>query len=821
MIPILYDETEIEFTSNGIGGLCDTAFCNVTEERNGIYEIELRYPLSGALFEYINEGCYIKAKPNETSDPQIFRIYQSSKPISGQVTFRGEHISYELKGCPIDSIVISNATATEALNKILDASLVPHKYRGISDIPLRASTSFSFISARAALGGVEGSLLDTYGGEFEFDNYTVKLHADRGRETGIIIAYGKNLTDFKQEKNISETYTAIFPYAKYTPDAKGGETSKEITVTLHEKVIHTIETNHPNVFIKDFTDEFSESEAITEAALRSKTESYIKTSGFDKPSVSINVSFVHLWQSPEYSERYAALERVSLCDTVTVNFEKLGVSVKAKVIKTVYDTLKEKYISIELGDAKSNFADTIKQTSTEISSIKTETKKNESATVKRIAAAIANATALITGQNGGYVVLNPSNNPQEILIMDKPSINEAVNVWRWNSGGLGFSSTGYNGTYKTAITNDGQIVADFISAGVFDGALIRAGSIQAEAISVEYKNTVTDEISEAETRLTSSFQIADGELRSAFSEQYSSLSGELSEKTETLQTQISQTNTDITTTATAILGELAADREELETKISQNAEAITLAAEKITETASDITTLRGELTTTATAIRGEVASQIEDIEGNISTMQSGLDITAGNISSIVRRTYGATVTGSGFPTDNTDKDCLYYDTDAKLYYHYNIISEAWEEIEGNSIQSAFIQTADGFSLSGIVSISGDLITEGTISSERIDTNNLSCTALYAKDHSGGYSVRLNGSLGDFGIFNPNASDVDYANSSDCMFGVYNSIGSINFCSYGKTFLTYITDGGQRIAKPQGTWDFSECGGNLTAKAVFG
>ena len=141
MIPILYDKDETAFTSDGIGILSDTTFCNVTEERNGIYEITFSYPIEGALFEHIQEDCFVKAKANETSEAQIFHIYKSSKPINGIVTYYGEHISYELTGNPVEKVVITNATGAQGLNKVLEAALVPHSYSGLSDIASRKSTT--------------------------------------------------------------------------------------------------------------------------------------------------------------------------------------------------------------------------------------------------------------------------------------------------------------------------------------------------------------------------------------------------------------------------------------------------------------------------------------------------------------------------------------------------------------------------------------------------------------------------------------------------------------------------------------------------------
>lgn len=758
MIPILYDKDETAFTSNGIGILSDTTFCNVTEERNGIYEITFSYPIEGALFEHIQEGCFVKAKANETSEAQIFHIYKSSKPINGIVTYYGEHISYELTGNPVEKVVITNATGAQGLNKVLEAALVPHPYSGLSDIASRKSTALSLLSVRAALGGVEGSLLDVYGGEYEFDNFTIKLHESRGSDTGIIIGYGKNLTDLQQEKIISETYTALFPYAKYTPEKEEGdeEDPEEVVVTLSEKIIYSSNATRPKVLTMDFTDKFSDDEEITEAALRQKAKAWAADSGYNKPSVSIKVAFTHLWQSPEYKQ-YAILERVSLCDTLTVNFEKLGVSAKAKVIKTVYDTLKEKYVSIELGDAKSNFADSINQTTQEIENIKTEVKKNETATAKKIAAAVANATALITGQNGGYVVLNPSNNPQEILIMDAPSINEAVKIWRWNSGGLGYSSNGYNGPFATAITQDGAIVADFITAGEINGALIKADSVSSSAISQTFKNEITKEISDNITEVTATitqlFEAADGRLKSE-------IEAHITETTQTLQTSIDQNAQKITLTATEIRDEVNSIKEGLETEIRQTADSITLTASELTMLSTemyertdslreDLAAAEGEIsinaaaildantkiqqnanaiTLTANDIRGELVEVEDGLQEQISANQADIEVNADNIKMRVAKSveYSTATRDSAVPTySNTtaaEKKKLYFCTSNEKYYYYNEISRDWVEVDDQCVYSAFVQTANGFKLSGIVEIDGDLITKGTISADRISTN---------------------------------------------------------------------------------------------------
>lgn len=538
MIPVLYNKSETTFTHNGVGLLSEAVKATVTEERNGSYELSLQYPITGRFYSEITEGAIIKAKANETSEPQLFRIYKSSKPINGIVTYSAEHISYDLNGIPLLGFSIKNATPQMALTKAIEGAALPCPFTAYSNISTLNSTEIlTPCSVRALLGGQTGSLLDIWGGEYEFDNFTVKLYLHRGKDNGVVIEYGKNLKDLKQESNIAECYTHLMPYAVYTVQDESGN-SEEKYVYLAEKVIPLTEAEdigHYKAFIMDFSDRFGDNEEITEEKLRAKATAYAAAADLGTPKVNITVSFVQLWQTEEY-KNIAPLERVKLCDTVTVRFSKLGVAATSKVIKTVYNSLQEKYESVTLGDAKSSFANTVNKQQEAIQEIKSSVKKGQAEATEQLKKAIANATSLITGHSGGYVVLNPAEKPQEILILDAPTIDEAVNVWRWNSGGLGYSSTGYNGEYSLAMTMDGAIVADFISAGILNGALLQADSVQSSAISQHYKAEVTNEIGETASSIEQAFVAADEQLLSLITSVQTVLTGDV----ETLETTVSQ-----------------------------------------------------------------------------------------------------------------------------------------------------------------------------------------------------------------------------------------------------------------------------------------
>lgn len=538
MIPILYEKGTTDFSNNGLGFLKDATKATVTEERNGSYELSLQYPITGQWYELLGDGCIVKAKANETSKPQLFRIYKTSKPLKGIVTYSAEHISYDLNGLPIAGFSITNATPQMAITRALEQTPLSHSFTAASDISTLNRTSIlTPCSVRALLGGQSGSVLDVWGGEYEFDNFVINLHAHRGKNNGVSIEYGKNLKDLKQESNIAECYTHIMPYAVYNNDDGEGNT-EEVYVYLSERVLPLVNAEnvgHSKAFIMDFSDRFGDGETPTEEALRTKANAYIAAANLGVPKINITVSFVQLWQTEEY-KNIAPLERVSLCDTVAVRFSKLGVTASAKVIKTVYDALAERYDSIELGDAKSSFADTVNKQAAEIESVKESVKTGQAQASAALKNAIAQATSLITGHSGGYVVLNPAEKPQEILILDAPTIEEAVNVWRWNMGGLGYSSTGYNGEYALAATMDGSIVADFITAGILNGALLRTDSVESAAISQSYKAEVTNEIGEAASSVEQAFIAADEQLLSLIKSVESVFTADM----ETVETTISQ-----------------------------------------------------------------------------------------------------------------------------------------------------------------------------------------------------------------------------------------------------------------------------------------
>ena len=455
MFPILYSSvTEGTVPSdNGLGILNDALSCVVVEERNGIYELQMSYPASGIHANDIKERRILKAKPNYTDNPQLFRIYKIGKVLGGAFTVYARHISYDLSGKPI---------STGTANNIVAAFNLLHGQATNYTFYTDKSTSATFkitepSSVRSWLGGKEGSILDVYGtAEYKYDNYTVNCLSSRGTNRGVVVRYGKNLLSLSQDRDSSNMITAVIAYWK---DAQDG------TVVIGNSISTGTTLDVPNVKTLDVSDDFET--APTVAQLDAKATAYIGGNNVGSPTNSITLNFLQIG---------TLKDRVDLCDTVKIIYEDFDIEATAKCIKTTWDVIKEKYTAIELGEPKTNITDTI------ISQSK-ETASKPSTTA--MAQAIDNATSLITGNQGGNLIIHDSNGdgmPDELLVMNTADISTATKVWRFNLNGLGYSSTGYSGTYGLALTMDGAIVATRITTGTLDCSQITVTHLSAGSI---------------------------------------------------------------------------------------------------------------------------------------------------------------------------------------------------------------------------------------------------------------------------------------------------------------------------------------------------
>lgn len=620
MIPILFEADATDFSTYGIGALTETLTCEVTEERNGTFECKLTYPSSGRLYTEILKDRIVKAKPNDTKAAQAFRIYKISLPINGTITVYAQHISYDLSGIGIMPFEKLATSPQLAMDYVLQHATSPHNFTFQTDYS--AAKDFSVLkpkSIRACLGGEEGSVLNLWGGEFEWDNFDIKHHQGRGEHTDVVIEYGKNLTKFVHESEDSGVYTEVLPFAFMENEEEG-----ETLVTLPEITVPVENSQllHKKTLILDLTDSFDDGTLITESMLRSKVESYIKGHSLDAAVPNITVSFQPLWQIPEYA---AVLERLTLCDTVTIKHSVLGVTAKAKVIKTVYNTLAEKYVSISLGSAKANLMNTIEQSTEELEKVIDKANASANRVPMLINSAIRKATDKITGQTGGYVVMHThteTGQPYELLILDAPSIEEAVNVWRWNVNGLGFSSKGYNGPYDTAITADGRIVADFITSGTLVANIIKVGTISSvdgssfwnlDTGEIKLKAYATTEKLEKVEKKADNAQTTANLAQNAVEDLAADV-GDLDYDVGVLSGNVGTLSTSVRT--------LTTKQASLESNIDGLTSSVSAVTTRVTEAEGKLVSVTSELSTlkqTTTEISAEVSKKVDETYGSSSS----------------------------------------------------------------------------------------------------------------------------------------------------------------------------------------------------------
>ena len=472
MKPILYEADETQFKSNGMGRLSDAISCKVVEERNGQYELEMKYPVTGNHYKDLCEERIIASRHDDTDDIQPFRIYKITRPMNGQVEINARHISYQLSKVTVMPMTANSCAGALAAMKQNSVGDNPYEFWTDKDVEGNFTISQP-VSFRSYLGGTAGSILDVYGtGEYEWDKYLVKFHTHRGSDSGVTIRYGKNLTDVKKVTDSSGIWTGIVPFWRGLD-----ENESETLITLPEKVVYADTAEdyaYKMVIPVDFSGSFQS--VPTEAQLRETAGAYVINNATSAIPSSIDVSFVNLWQTEEY-KNVAPLQRLRLCDTVTIHHRTLGVENKAKIVSVTYDVLLERYSTMTIGEVRTSLGEAIQ-------SAVSEANRNDVATLTSMELAIRHATDLLAGILGGHFRLlqNASGQPTGFVVMDTTDTATANKVLRVTSAGVQYSANKYNGTYTTICTLDGKISASAIKTGSLDASLIKTGVLNAALI---------------------------------------------------------------------------------------------------------------------------------------------------------------------------------------------------------------------------------------------------------------------------------------------------------------------------------------------------
>lgn len=358
MRPILYNANETAFETYGLGEI-DATKAQVTRERNGNYTLYIEYPASGPLAGTFKNDMRIKSDAGLRTKNQTFFISRIVKDSTGILKVYAKHISHLTETMAIRNNTNATGTAQAALAIWALNALGGIRFDTWSDIDLTSKASWNiadFKTARDVLGGVSGSILDVWGGEYEFDNTVIRLHKQLGRRSPIVLEYGRNILRAEDDQDIESAYTSVYPYATYTPESQGTSdatgSTQQVTVELPEKYVdgpYIGLYNERRVLIVDFSSNFKEKEVPTVDKLRKLAKDYAVNNRLGLPKINTKIEYVDLSKTLDY-KLTQILEEAELCDIVPIYYPQIGLtSEDAKLTTIVYDVLLEQNDSVEIG----------------------------------------------------------------------------------------------------------------------------------------------------------------------------------------------------------------------------------------------------------------------------------------------------------------------------------------------------------------------------------------------------------------------------------------------------------------------------------------
>lgn len=462
MKPRIYDPLEKDFSHNGLGIMIDTSRCDVTEEANGKYEVEIEHPLISRFSDYFENGFQIKAKPNDQEDYHIFEIKNTYKDtISNTILIYGQSRTYKIGNREVRHVEIDSKNGAEAMAAIENGMDEPSDVKLFSDIQTTSSTVFEACNVLSCISGEQGSMVQYWGGEIKREPFKLSLLRRRGRDNVGTVRYGKDLNGLKIKFDWSSVVTKVLPYADLQ-NSEDGTTNR----IYGNAVMSELASNYPDIYAKHI--QFTEEQGVKDlASLNRVAANYFKSinPGSDKPKISIELEIEKLTDSEEAKE-FAKIRNYGLFDTFSVYHRLYDIHIDTKITSVVYDSLTEKNKKIYAGDAQMAFY--TKQNYELQETIKTLTKKGY------MSEFVDYVTNLINGVEGGSVLQYPKNKPHTTYYMDTDSRDTAKDVIALNHQGLGFSRTGWLGPFVNAWSIDGTLNADFIRAGKIRAAIFES-----------------------------------------------------------------------------------------------------------------------------------------------------------------------------------------------------------------------------------------------------------------------------------------------------------------------------------------------------------
>ena len=650
MKPILYEQNEQIFDTNGIGILDDTISSKVTEVRNSEFELELKYPIGGEWAKELTQNRYILVKPNDYDEPHAFRIYETEKEIeSKQIIVKAVTKTEELSGNIIKPISIKSAIPSGAWEQIKRVAVDPISYNFISDIQTSKDTSMEIRNVLNAILGEEGSFVDTWGGEIKRTNNTIYLYSKRGRDHVTTIRPRKNLKNVKVKSSMAGKFTRILPYIKFTPEGEN-----KVEQIIYGDIIKS--PHYEDYFVKrivplDLSSEFNDSNSTSKESkkpptteqITAKAKSYFtsKNKDADKPDLIVEVDMLPLQDSTEWDRRIIkALEKIQLCDTVDVYVPKIDCDVTVKVRKIVYDTLAERIIKIEAsssGYGRSSLSD------------------QQKAQWQDLTNKIVNNA--LYGEKDGLIhtILTSANNKNKNFYgSDEPSREKVSkdDLWFKPIGSEGeIEMWRFDGEQWVLImdSNFEQKVSDKVNDAI---------ASTKEEINNNLKKTVDSAISDAEKRwkpdltplqnqLDERLRVLDGDINVKISdlrEKIKSQETNLSDLTEDFQnskTELSLIPGKISSAVEESTQKLNGEISKVNTSIEQKANEIKIAASnlesKVNEnaqtTSSELTVLKDSISTKVSKTELDIVSgKINTVETNVTTKVDGVITSINNLS---------------------------------------------------------------------------------------------------------------------------------------------------------------------------------------------
>ena len=627
---IIYEANETDFFSNGLGTLPDATSALVTEERNGEFVLDVIYPQQGLRSELLTKNRIIKADAGHELKDQRFVIKKVTPTMDSDgyiyLTVHAEHVSYITADLGVTPNLTLSGNATQALEQ-WQANLVGGRpdVTVDSDIISEHETNLDITkatNARQVLGGVEGSILDVWGGEYKFDNLHISLRGQRGTTANTLISYGRNLLTFEQEDDITDTYTSIYPYANV--GLADGNNSKLVTVDGYFVDSQYVD-RYPNrkLLPVDFSSEFtdykigskpSESDTgiyTTEAEIKKKltelAKQYIENNRIGIPKVSTKITFADLSKTSEY----APLEQVNLCDIIPIRFEKLGIDTTIKVTRVVWNVLLDEYDSIELGDLRTTLGESISALESKTTGL---------------------ANAVITAQS-------TADNQNSIFRTNGGTAEPVAK----KTGDLWFKT---DGDYQYMYQWDGAVWHEVVNTKTTDDITKEVDKAKADAkvLSSEVESAKkqaqeafakagfnTDEISKVKTATSEVAETLTSTVRQAseLSESLKNVASETASRYSTVSSELSGARDSLTVRASELASEVASNSANITKANSQlysQSEGLAKVSQSATKMEQTMTDLSGRVHTVETTA-SETKEALADAKGNITTLTRRADGT--------------------------------------------------------------------------------------------------------------------------------------------------------------------------------------------------